>query len=272
MRHGEQGRAGARGHPGLGVDPLDVPVVFGAMDSARAICLIDRPRATRPSVWTSRGVRPHGAAGRRRAARWPAAASTASTAAPSSRPCSACADLRGRPGGGQRGPVRPRLRHRVVRVGGRQQPGREQFCSRQEAPVTFLRAAKSAWPGLRVSPTPAAMPWTRTSRSSSAPHPQPMSSTPGPRSCSRNHQRESDPVRRAAGLGRTLPRPEPCAGLSQSAGPACGARRVTPGGATGQDPPQPAGPRPRSAPAMARDWRAGVVRSRRTPRRPRPSA
>ncbi len=55
--------------------------------------------------------------------------------------------------------------------------------------------------------------------------------------------------------------------------PACGARSsVMPGGATGQDPPRSAGPRPRSSPAMARDSRAGVVRSRRTPRRQRPSA
>ena len=53
---------------------------------------------------------------------------------------------------------------------------------------------------------------------------------------------------------------------------ALAARRVTPGGATGQDPPRSAGPRPRSSPAMARDSRAGVVRSRRTPRRQHPSA
>ena len=51
-----------------------------------------------------------------------------------------------------------------------------------------------------------------------------------------------------------------------------GARRVTPGGATGQGPPRSAGLRPRSSSATARDWRAGVVRSRRIRWRWRPSA
>ena len=55
-------------------------------------------------------------------------------------------------------------------------------------------------------------------------------------------------------------------------GRGCGARSVTLDGATGPGPPRPAGHRPRSSPAMARDSRGAVARSRRTRRTRLPSA
>jgi Sigma-70 region 2 len=64
----------------------------------------------------------------------------------------------------------------------------------------------------------------------------------------------------------------PAGRVRRRPGPACGAHRVMPGGATGPDPPRSAVPRPRLSAAMARDSRAGVARSRRTRRRQRPSA
>ena len=62
-----------------------LPAVFGEITSRAAICLLVRPRATRRRISTSRAVSPAGPS-RRRATRWPAAASTASTASASRRP------------------------------------------------------------------------------------------------------------------------------------------------------------------------------------------
>ena len=73
----------------FGVDALEVTIgpVFGAIESARAISRIERPRATSPRITSSRGVSrtadPPGAAG------CPAAERTASTAPGSRRPASA---------------------------------------------------------------------------------------------------------------------------------------------------------------------------------------
>ena len=83
------------------------------------------PRTSASRTSSSRSVRPAGSSRGRRATRCPAAASTASTASGQRRPSSAsrssCASAARRV---ERGPVRPRLAHRLVAVGGGEDAGR----------------------------------------------------------------------------------------------------------------------------------------------------
>jgi len=157
---------------------------------------------------------------------------------------------------------------------------------RASRPATRKRTASA-----RSSPSPASyrpVPTGRTGSSApcaTSPHTRPgrlpkallsVTSRPCGSPLARAH------VHAAAGRSQLAPQGQ-AAKFSRSSGagrdgesgvpPRLGARCVVmPGGATGQDPPRSAVPRPRLSPAMARDSRAGVVRSRRTPRRPRPSA
>ena len=102
------------------------PTVFGEMPSAAATCLLAWPRAISRSTSTSRSVSPAGRliCGGRVAC--PAAASTASTSSRVNRPASTSAtSCVRRVLCGQRRTVRTVLGHRVVRIGGRQQPSAE---------------------------------------------------------------------------------------------------------------------------------------------------
>src|SRR3954469_17315839 len=106
-----------------------LPTVLGEITSRSAIALLDRQRATSLSTSTSRAVSPAGPS-RRRGTRWPAAASTASTAPPPNPPPPAPpakrprldlgVQLGGRLRGGPGRPVRARLAHGLVGVGGAQ--------------------------------------------------------------------------------------------------------------------------------------------------------
>ena len=98
------------------------PPSCGEITSRAAISLLVRPRASSRRTSISRAVSPAGPV-RRRDVRWPAAASTASTASASSRPARTSV---AQPGGGRprrtRLAVRARLAHRLVGVGRGQHP------------------------------------------------------------------------------------------------------------------------------------------------------
>ena len=107
MLHREQARSARGGRVDLRVDVLDVVADRLRRDhELRRDLLVRVPRASSLSTSTSRWVSPAGPS-RRRATRWPAAPSTASTASASRRP--ALTSERSSPaascGGGQRGRV-----------------------------------------------------------------------------------------------------------------------------------------------------------------------
>jgi hypothetical protein len=83
---GEQGGGAAGRGADLRVDVLHVVVrVLGDITSRSATCRVVSPRASRRRTSASRALRPAGSGGRA-LRRWPAAASTRSTASPSRRP------------------------------------------------------------------------------------------------------------------------------------------------------------------------------------------
>jgi len=96
--------------------------VFAEIRSLRAICLVWRPRARRPTTWISRSVSPAGRTFHRRALVAGGLQHRGNRLRGETPGTSLVGEHLGGLSRGKRCPVRPRLGHGVIRVGRREQP------------------------------------------------------------------------------------------------------------------------------------------------------